>query len=102
MVAAVADLHRGFSVEWECCHQPWSRLSGTPSVLSLELNKANDCQPILGPHDLAVVVGKRAPHRGSDRGAEIDLRVSTNVERVPESELATDYELSGKPHQAFL
>lgn len=71
-------------------------------MLSLESKKANDFQPILGPHDLAVVVGVRAPSRRSDPGAEIDLKVLTNVGRAPESESATEYELHGKPQRAFL
>lgn len=98
MAAAEVGLHCGFSVELGCCHQPCSRLSAVPNVLSLESKKANDCQPIFGPHDLAAV----APYRRSDPGKEIDLGVWTNVGRVPESESATDYELCGKPQRAFL
>lgn len=71
-------------------------------MFSLGSKKANDCQPILDPQDLAVVVGKGAPCRGSDPGTEIDLRGSTTVGTAPESELATDYELCGKLPQAFL
>jgi hypothetical protein len=77
-------------------------LSEVPNALSPKSKKANCCQTILGPRDLAVVVGERAPYRRPDPGTEIDLRASTNVVRVPESESATDYGICGKPQQAFL
>lgn len=102
MVAEEAGLRRGFSVEWGYCHQPWSRLPGVPNVSSLGSKKANDCQPILDPQDLPVVVGKGAPHRRSDPGTESDLRGSTTAGREPESESATDYELCWELQQAFL
>lgn len=71
-------------------------------MFSLGSKKANDCQSILDPQDLAVVVGKRAPYRRSDPGTEIDLRGSMTVGRAPESESATEYELCGKLPRAFL
>lgn len=70
-------------------------------MFSLGLRKANDCQLILDPQYLAVVVGKGPPYRRSDPGTEIDLRGSTTAGRAPESESATDYELCGKLPQAF-
>lgn len=77
-------------------------MSEVPNAPSPESKKANDCQTILGPHDLAVVVGERVLYRRYDPGTEIDLRVSTNVVRVTESESVTDYEICGEPQQAFL
>ena len=102
MAVVEVGLHCDFSVASGCCHQPLFRLSEIPNVLPQESNEAKDCQPVLDPHDLGVVVCERAPYQRSDPGAEIDLGVSTTVARVPGSESATDYELCGGPQQAFL